>query len=478
MAIPASGPLSMTDIQTEFGGTNPIGLNEYYAGGGLVPAGTSGTYGAVPSSGAISIQNFYGTSNVSGFLASFFTDYLPSKVVTDSSSNIYVSGVYTGNGYLTLAKFNSTGVLQWQRQYEQGGTAGDACLDNSENIVITIRSNTTIWVVKVNPSGTLIWQKRLSGWPSGCNCVNVGPVGIACDSSGNLYVSSFVYQACVYTLSITKLDSSGNLVVGRRLLSTNYVSGESQTRVAVGSDGGIYTTGGKNIGGYYAANLTKFDSSLNLAWERTLFTPCAFQSSYFTDVRVVGSSVYAVASYAPDSEKRIRTVKFDTSGNVIWQRELSSGAQAPGTGIAVSPTEDVYVTGYYLFNYLNVIAKYNSSGTLQWQRGINISGTRRMLASSVSFSADGSPVIAIPNYNTSFADVRLLLAKIPADGSKTGTYTLNGLNYVYGTQSLSPVTATSSTSTGLGTQQNQSLSNVTPGNGFSTSGRSSSIVSF
>jgi len=63
MALPASGPLALTDIQTEFGGANPIGLNEYYAGGGLVPTGTSGTYGAVPSSGQISIRNFYGTSN-------------------------------------------------------------------------------------------------------------------------------------------------------------------------------------------------------------------------------------------------------------------------------------------------------------------------------------------------------------------------------------------------------------------------------
>jgi hypothetical protein len=64
MPIPSSGPLSLTDIQTEFGGTNPIGLSEYYAGGGLVPAGTTGTYGAVPSSGTISIQNFYGTANL------------------------------------------------------------------------------------------------------------------------------------------------------------------------------------------------------------------------------------------------------------------------------------------------------------------------------------------------------------------------------------------------------------------------------
>ena len=63
MALPTSGPLALTDIQTEFGGSNPISLNEYYAGGSYVPAGTSGTNGAVPSLGEISIANFYGTTN-------------------------------------------------------------------------------------------------------------------------------------------------------------------------------------------------------------------------------------------------------------------------------------------------------------------------------------------------------------------------------------------------------------------------------
>jgi hypothetical protein len=64
MTLPTSGPLSLSNIQTEFGGSNPISLSEYYAGGAYVPAGTSGTNGPVPSSGAISISNFYGTSNV------------------------------------------------------------------------------------------------------------------------------------------------------------------------------------------------------------------------------------------------------------------------------------------------------------------------------------------------------------------------------------------------------------------------------
>lgn len=64
MTLPSSGPLSFSQIQGEFGGSNPISLSEYYAGGGLVPAGTTGTNGAVPSFGTISVSKFYGTSNV------------------------------------------------------------------------------------------------------------------------------------------------------------------------------------------------------------------------------------------------------------------------------------------------------------------------------------------------------------------------------------------------------------------------------
>jgi hypothetical protein len=87
MALPSSGPLSLADIQTEFGGSNPISLSEYYAGGGLVPPGTTGTYGAVPSSGEISIRNFYGTA-ASGPLA-----------ITISPSSLY--NIFSGTGTVT-----------------------------------------------------------------------------------------------------------------------------------------------------------------------------------------------------------------------------------------------------------------------------------------------------------------------------------------------------------------------------------------
>jgi hypothetical protein len=51
MALPSSGVLKWSAIQTEFGGTNPIKLSEYYGRDTL------------PSSGLIKASDFYGTSD-------------------------------------------------------------------------------------------------------------------------------------------------------------------------------------------------------------------------------------------------------------------------------------------------------------------------------------------------------------------------------------------------------------------------------
>ena len=56
MALPGSGTISLSQIQTEFTGSNPISISEYYRGGGLVTSNNT----SVPTSGAISLSNFYG----------------------------------------------------------------------------------------------------------------------------------------------------------------------------------------------------------------------------------------------------------------------------------------------------------------------------------------------------------------------------------------------------------------------------------
>lgn len=56
MALQSSGAISLEDIQTEFGGSDPIGINEYFRGGGLVGDNNS----SVPTGFPISLEDFYG----------------------------------------------------------------------------------------------------------------------------------------------------------------------------------------------------------------------------------------------------------------------------------------------------------------------------------------------------------------------------------------------------------------------------------
>jgi len=58
MALPESGPISLTDIQDEFGGSGTTSLSEYYKGGAYVL--TTDYAPNVPTSGAISLSDFYG----------------------------------------------------------------------------------------------------------------------------------------------------------------------------------------------------------------------------------------------------------------------------------------------------------------------------------------------------------------------------------------------------------------------------------
>lgn len=58
MSLPTTGALSLNMIQTEFGGTNPIFMSEYYSGGLIV----AGSVNGIPVSGMISCSNFRGKS--------------------------------------------------------------------------------------------------------------------------------------------------------------------------------------------------------------------------------------------------------------------------------------------------------------------------------------------------------------------------------------------------------------------------------
>ena len=78
MPLPFFGPISLDDIQSEFGGSNPIAISEYYRGGSYTPSGRL----RVPTGGQIKLSDFY-TSNNTGTLRHVFDDIANENIFTN-----------------------------------------------------------------------------------------------------------------------------------------------------------------------------------------------------------------------------------------------------------------------------------------------------------------------------------------------------------------------------------------------------------
>ena len=101
MALPSSGTLSLGQIQTEFGGTNPIGMSEYYRGGAFVTSNNT----SVPTSGTISINNFYGAVKQFAFTIS------ASYTSVQNLRTLAVAAGWNGSDPV-LATISASAVLQ------------------------------------------------------------------------------------------------------------------------------------------------------------------------------------------------------------------------------------------------------------------------------------------------------------------------------------------------------------------------------
>ena len=127
------------------------------------------------------------------------------SVTTDSSGNIYVTGLTRGldgntgmSGLydIILMKFDSSGTKQWtkqlvtsNRQYDQGSKS---FFDSSGNIYVTGWTpgfssgiDSDIILIKFNSSGTKQWTKKF-----GTSSIEIG-LGGTTDSSGNIYVTGY-----------------------------------------------------------------------------------------------------------------------------------------------------------------------------------------------------------------------------------------------------------------------------------------------
>lgn len=130
MALQTSGAISLADIQTEFGGSNPISMSEYYRGGSHV----YGNNPNVPSSGSISIGDFYGgvgavllssAGTINGYgnrKQITVSSYISSGQVLIVPSDMYVWSDSTGS-YGLIVNIPCT-IINYGRIIGKGGNGG------------------------------------------------------------------------------------------------------------------------------------------------------------------------------------------------------------------------------------------------------------------------------------------------------------------------------------------------------------------
>ncbi|GIL18516.1 MAG: hypothetical protein BroJett040_22670 [Oligoflexia bacterium] len=355
----------------------------------------------------------------------------------DADGNIYVVGSVPVNGNdVCLTKLNKYGVLQWQRSLgsvTQTDYGYCVALDSVGNIYLGgmafVGGNSDYLLIKYNSSGTFQWYRTLGGAGGESIC------SICIDASNNILCVGATGSAGAGSTDgfIVKYNSAGSVLWQYAYGGT---AGDGFNCMAMSSTGNLYicgSTSSKGAGGSDGL-IAKFDSNFNVIWARTLglsttdmLKSVAVDSS--ENIVVVGETIVS-------STTNMLIAKYNSSGALLWQRGFGGdGGTERCTSVAVDSFGDIYIAGYTEYVYLNnwdvIVAKFSADGVLQWQRAIS-TGSADMLP-TITIDLDGYMVISMSTGT---------VLRLPTDGSKTGTYG----SLTYSTTTFS-ATATSLTST-------------------------------
>lgn len=90
MTLPTTN-IKFSELQTEFGGSNPISLSEYVRGGSYVPSGTTSSYGTIPTSNSnISLGVFRGTQKSTVLLNDHVIEAWVGSTFSGTASTWYI----------------------------------------------------------------------------------------------------------------------------------------------------------------------------------------------------------------------------------------------------------------------------------------------------------------------------------------------------------------------------------------------------
>lgn len=300
----------------------------------------------------------------------------------DGAGNVYAAGRFTGTATfdttnlvsagthdMFLAKYHANGNLLWARR--AGGTdidyANGVSTDSSGNVFVTgvftgtanfggtsltSSGSKDIFIAKYDTAGNFLWARKAGGTGTDVS------FSIATDGSGNAYtVGWFLSTATFSGTSVTalgtqdiflaKYDGNGNFLWARQAGgSSAYNYGYSVT---------VDPSGNPCITGSFRSTANFNGTSVTSSGSADIFVAKYGSNGNFLWVQKAGAPDVSSPPKANDDEGY--AVTTDSEGNIILTGYFNGTANFSGTNISSSSSyQDVFV------------AKYSAGGSLIWVR--------------------------------------------------------------------------------------------------------------
>lgn len=341
-------------------------------------------------------------------------------------------------GFFSVA-FSQAPLIQWQQSL--GGSNFDFAtsiqLTSDGGYIVAGSSQSTdgdvtggygaqdYWIVKLDASGSLDWEKTLGGSD------NDFASSIQQTSDGGYIVGGYsssvdgdiVSNNGYYDYWIVKLDALGNLDWQKTLGGSNdeFASSIQQT-----SDGGYIIAGySSSVDGDIVGNngssdywIVKLDDLGNIDWQKSLG---GSEDDFANSIQLTSDGGYIVAGFsksidgdltANNGDEDYWIVKLDDLGNIDWQKTLG-GSNADGANSIQQTSDGGYIVAGYsssidgdvIDNSGNEdywIVKLDPSGNIDWQKALG--GSNSDNPGSIQQTADGGYIVA-GGSNSSDGDV-------------------------------------------------------------------------
>ncbi|PLW93351.1 MAG: hypothetical protein C0592_06415 [Marinilabiliales bacterium] len=276
------------------------------------------------------------------------------SINTDADGNIYTTGRFSGTV-----------------DFDPG--TGDSSL--------TSAGGTDIFVQKLDVNGDFVWVRQMSGTGNGTG------YDITIDHNGNILLTGFFdgtidfdpgagtsnFTTVAYDdIFVEKLNSNGDFMWAKHMGSTSYDYGQS---IATDINGNVYTTGNfRNTidfdPGTGTNNLTtagsndifiqKLDSNGNFVWVKQIgstssdiaysITTDAYGALYTTgnfQLTVDFDPGAGISNLTEIGMGDVFILKLDTSGSLIWVRQMGGSSSESGMAISTDNMGNVLTTGTF-----------------------------------------------------------------------------------------------------------------------------------